>query len=417
MRDLAQSLKALHQKDFGDLLGADEVRYDVIGTEALAPGEVEVKFGHAVYLPSAGESTLYTVSTSRDGEQWQPACPIYLHQRLALIGQDAELASHAAPGWPFGPVGAILLVNDGPDAPLEVQVRPKGVLEYSLDAASNVHTFSRFDQAGAPVQFLMKVERVAKAPPTVKPTAVWKARACAAPELTAVPFSHRPADATFAPVAQQCVTLVGIALPRLSRYRDTGATSLELGFDAASNIAGPGAPAAIRFSVDDNDQLHAATDAGREEVSAPASFTIAAGGGKIDLAEVAPGMLERYSAILMLPQPATLPVASGARLVFGRSAPMLAALRVLDSPHFVRCADGAASASADRIGLSRNAFSFEAVAGAFKIGRISPTQALYHLDAQRNFVASIGEANAEQPYLLPHGHHVVAGHYMLRFDA
>ncbi|MDB5950508.1 MAG: hypothetical protein JWR65_2363, partial [Massilia sp.] len=29
VRDLAQSLAALHQKDFGDLLGADEVRYDV----------------------------------------------------------------------------------------------------------------------------------------------------------------------------------------------------------------------------------------------------------------------------------------------------------------------------------------------------------------------------------------------------
>ncbi|UUZ54769.1 hypothetical protein LP419_01625 [Massilia sp. H-1] len=53
VRDLAQSLTALHQKDFGDLLGSDDVRYDVIGTEELAPGEVEVKFGHAVYLPTA----------------------------------------------------------------------------------------------------------------------------------------------------------------------------------------------------------------------------------------------------------------------------------------------------------------------------------------------------------------------------
>ena len=76
-----------------------------------------------------------------------------------------------------------------------------------------------------------------------------------------------------------------------------------------------------------------------------------------------------------------------------------------------------AGASADRIGLSRNAFSFEAGAAGYEIGRISPTQALYHLDAQRNFVACIGEASAEQPYLLPHGHHLVAGHYVLRFDA
>lgn len=423
VRDLAQSLKALHQKDFGDLLGADEVRYDVIGTEALEPGEVEVKFGHAVYLPAPGETTLYKVSASRDGEQWQAVCPIYLNQRLALIGQDAELASHAAPQWPFGAGGAVLLVNDGPDAPIEVQVRPKGAFDCSYDAAAGHYTITRrdaHDGAGTPLRLLMKVERALKAPPGALPAApapkaaVWKARGA---ELTAVPFSHRPAaDATFAPVAQQCVTLVGLALPRLSRYRDTGAASLEIGLDHALALAADGEPAAIRFAVDDNDRLHATTDAGREAISAPASFTPTAA-GHVELAAVAPGMAERYSAILVLPRPASLPVASGARLVFGRGAPVLAALRVLDSARFLRCADGVPSASADRIGLSRNAFSFEAGAGGCKISRISATQALYHLDAQREFIAAIGEAGADQPYLLPHGHHLVAGHYILRFDA
>src|SRR5438128_10845000 len=66
VRDLAQGLAALHQKDFGDLLQGDEVRYHVIGAEDLAPGEIEVRFGHAVYLPSPGEKVQYTVSVSRD---------------------------------------------------------------------------------------------------------------------------------------------------------------------------------------------------------------------------------------------------------------------------------------------------------------------------------------------------------------
>ncbi len=418
VRDLAQSLKALHQKDFGDLLGADEVRYDVVGTEALEPGEVEVKFGHAVYLPSAGESTLYQVSTSVDGAPWQPVCPIYLNQRLALIGQDAELASHAAPQWPFGAGGALLLVNDGPEAPLEVQVRPKGAFECSFDATDGVYTIARRD---IPQRLLMKVERVIKASPApARAAAVWKTRA-AVPEaeLTAVPASHRPscaADATFAPLAQRSVTLVGLALPRLSRYRDTGATSLEIGLDGALGLTAEGCDSTIRFSVDEHDQLHAATDGGRAAVSAPASFR-PTGAGAVELASVAAAMAERYSAMLMLPHPASVAVASGARLVFGRSAPMLSALRVLDSPRFVRCADGTSGASADRIGLSRNAFSFEAADGGYKIGRISATQALYHLDAQLCFVGVIGEASAEQPFLLPHGHHLVAGHYVLRFDA
>src|SRR3954471_22573437 len=54
-RELAQSLARLHQKDFGDLLGGDEVRYDVIGAPALEAGQVGVKFGHAIYLAAADE--------------------------------------------------------------------------------------------------------------------------------------------------------------------------------------------------------------------------------------------------------------------------------------------------------------------------------------------------------------------------
>jgi hypothetical protein len=112
-----------------------------------------------------------------------------------------------------------------------------------------------------------------------------------------------------------------------------------------------------------------------------------------------------------------LPVGAGVPFVFGRSAPMLAALRVLDSPRFLRRAEGADVASADRLGLSRNAFSFEAAQDGYRITRLSPTQALYHLDEELRFVAAIGEAAAGGAYLLPPGHHLVAGHYVLRFDA
>jgi hypothetical protein len=402
VRDLAQSLTALHQKDFGDLLGSDDVRYDVVGTDQLEPGQVEVKFGHAVYLPSEGESILYKVSTSHDGTKWQSACQLYLNQRLALIEHE-----HCA----------ILLVNDGPAAPIEVQVRPKGAFDCGYDAVAACYTIAR---AGSQQKLLMKVKRVG--PAGTKPAAVWKARASAAPEVeqTAVPYSHRPlageTDATFAPVAQQHVTLVGLALPRLSRYRDTGATGIEIGLDAALGITGTDGDSAIRFTVDSDDTLHAFTSSGRETVTAPASFT-PVDGARVKLLAMAPAMADRYCATLLLPHRASMNVASGARLVFGRSAPMLAALRVLDSPRFLQRDDGAPGASADRLGLSRNAFSFEATSAGYKIGRMSPTQALFHLDANLAFVTAIGNASADQPYLLPFGHHLVAGHYVLRFDA
>jgi hypothetical protein len=436
VRDLAQSLAALHQKDFGDLLGGDEVRYDVVGADALGPGQVEVKFGHAVYLPAPDEKILYTVTTSRDSVIWKPVCPIYPNQRLALIGQDADSASHAVPAWPFGAEGAILLINDGPDAPIEVQARPKGAFDCSFDPLNGYYAIkSKGGDSGAGTRLLMKVTRVMNAPaplaqaerPAVapirmKPATVWKTRISVPDEAeqTAVPISHRPAmaafeaDATYAPVAQQRVSLVALAMPRLSRYRETGALALEIGFNRSLALAASAHEAVISFAVDASDELHAITGAGRERISAPASFT-PVDSGSIKLVAVAPDMAERYCAMLCLAQPVSVPVASGARFVFGRSAPMLAALRVLDSERFLRRADGFDGASADRIGLSRNAFSFEAAGGGYQIGRLSATQALFHLDEQMQFVASIGDA--DQPYTLPPGHHLVAGHYVLRFDA
>jgi hypothetical protein len=436
VRDLAQSLAALHQKDFGDLLGSDEVRYDVVGTEALQPGEVEVKFGHAVYLPAPGEKILYDVSASLDSAVWKPVCPIYPNQRLALLGSDGDNASHAVPAWPFGDEGAILLINDGPESPIEVQVRPKGAFDCCFDAQTGYYTIRAKSGAGA--RLFMKIARVGGAVSVpmesaapiqlapAKPGSVWKLRGKAAidADLTALPLSHRPpsaalpaeSDATYAPFAQQRVTLAALALPRLSRYRDTGAQALEVGLDAELGVAAAGEKAVIRFAVDAADELQAITSAGRQRISAPSTFSPVEG-ASVALLAVAPEMAERYCATLRLAQPLAVPVTSGARFVFGRGAPMLAALRVLDSPRFLQRAEGVDAASADRIGLSRNAFSFEAASGGYKIGRLSATQALFHLDEQMRFVAAIGETAADKPYLLPAGHHLVAGHYVLRFDA
>jgi hypothetical protein len=438
-RDLAQTLTALHQKDFGDLLGGDQVRYDVVGTSALAPGEIEVKFGHAVYLPAPDEKILYNVSVSRDSAIWHPVCPIYPNQRLALIGGEGGEASFAAAGWPFGPEGAILVINDGPDSQPVVQMRPKDAFDCRYDPRSGYYTIKSLREApGGSPRLLLKIARSSAMPATrhmaasaaplstpvaatvaAKP-AVWQSRAGGAPiDLTAVPAaaSHKPAnqpgesDATYAPVSRQRVSLVALALPRLSRYRDTGAQALELPFDRALTLSAD-APPAISFVVDAADELYACTAEGRQRISAPATFA-PVDARAIRLLPAASEMADRYRALVCLAQPVAAGVAMGARFTFGRNSPMLAALRLLDSPRFLKRANGATACSADRIGLSRNAFSFEATTKGYKIGRLSATQALYHLDEKMDFVATI----ADESYLLPNGHHLVAGHYVLRFDA
>lgn len=432
VRDLAQTLAALHQKDFGDLLGDDDVRYHVVGADALEPGEVQVKFGHAVYLPAPAEKVQYTVSVSRDSVVWKQVCAIYPNQRLVLLGHDSRSATHGVPDWPFGPDGGILLVNDGPDAPLEVQARPKEAFECAFDPGCGCYLVRpRGSTTGA--RLLLKVER-SGAPQAARPIpapqrtqakapAVWKARTqrVDAADATALPASVRPKaaptseDATYAPVARQRVRLAALALPRLSRYRETGAVALEIGLDRSLSPA-PAEQALLRFAVTDGDEVHAITANGRQRVNVPARFT-PTDSGTVQLLAPAAEMTDRYCALLCLPRAPEQAVGNGVRFVFGRSAPMLASLRVLDTPACLRRAPGLEPASADRLGLSRNAFSFEAADDGYRIAQLSATQALYHLDEQLRFVAQIADASADRPYLLPPGHHLVAGHYVLRFEA
>jgi len=437
-RDLAQTLQALHQKDFGDLLGADAVRYHVLGSETLEPGQVEVKFGHAVYLPAPDEQVLHTVSVSRDSAIWQPVCPVYPDQRLTVLGAHASQATHAIPGWPFAPDANILLINDGPEAPVEVQVRPKDAFECAFDAASGYYTIRarHAEPAGGAPRLLLKIvsnrpaapaaPRPPSAAPAARAPAVWKTRLRRPDdaEMTAVPVLQRAAaaqpvplqDATYAPVLRQRVSLAALALPRLSRYRDTGAAAIEFGL--TSDLAvGPLTPdCLLGFAFDAADAVHAISADGRQRIAVPSRFAPREG---VDVRVLAapPEMAERYSAIVCLPQAQAMPVMKGERHVFGRGAPMLSNLRVLDAATCLRGADGLDAGGADRLGLSRQAFGFEAGADGYRITRASPTQALYHLDEHLGFVAAIEAATPDAAYLLPLGHHIVAGHYVLRVEA
>ncbi|HEX8606270.1 MAG TPA: hypothetical protein VF774_26750, partial [Pseudoduganella sp.] len=486
-RDLAQTLAALHQKDFGDLLGADQVRYHVTGGDDLQAGEIEVRFGHAVYLPGPDEKVLFNVSASADSAVWKPACAIYPSQRLAVLDESS------VPGWPFGAVGKLLLINDGPDASLALQVRPKDALDYRLDERHGWYVVTRrgdpqgtrlllkvacagstgdtppvmrtstqpqaestrqpvHHPAGRPVSPAVRQPRAQPAQPTLPARAPDSAAAdegTALPQPAArragFPVGTGQTDATFAPGARQRLTLAGLALPRLSRYRSTGAAALSVPFDRALGIGttatagavdtmgtmNPQAGSVLTLVVEADDSLHAVTPAGRERIAAPASFA-PAGERSIRVLAVAPQMAERYCALVALPVPVTAPVTRGS---FGRGGADLAALRVLDVPRLLARADAAAPASPDRIGLSRTAFAFEAGAQGLSITRQSATQALYHLDAELRFIGEIGGTNiggtndgategasdraadGNAPFLLPPGHHVVAGHYVLRFDA
>jgi len=480
-RDLVQSLTSLHQKDFADLLAGEAVRYDVVGTDTLGAGEVEVRFGHAVYLPAPDEKILYNVSLSRDSAVWHPVCPIYPAQRLVLIGAAGSDASHASEHWPFGPDASLLILNDGPDAPPVVQMRPKEGYQCSYDPRSGYYIIRTLPEVAGGTRLMLKISRSSSAPvrsrlttsasarpreaaaaimaatirhsadasagpagnaPQPRP-AVWQDRqggssskghnaaahsvaavntisSTGVADVTAIPSAQRrdnsaiESDATYAPVSSQRISLVALALPRLSRYRETGVQALALPFNRQMALA-PNAEAVISFMVTSNDELYAASAEGKQRISAPATFN-PVDGCNIALMPAAPAMADRYCALLGLARPLGCAAPVGARFHFGRNSPVLAGLRILGEARYLQRTGGDSAAGVERIGLSRNAFSFEATARGFLIGRLSATQALYHLDDKLAFVSVIENA-CDAPYLLPRGHHLVAGPYVLRFDA
>jgi hypothetical protein len=208
-------------------------------------------------------------------------------------------------------------------------------------------------------------------------------------------------------VAQQRVSLVALALPRLSRYRDTGALAMELPFNRELALTADAQPS-ISLMVDAADQLYACT----AEAASASTHPPPSRRWTPHLRCCPPHRRWRplpRSSASRSPSAAASPAARlpSAQLA-DAGGPAPARFAALPQAHRRRSAT-----STDRIGLSRNAFSFEAVAKGYTIARLSATQALYHLDDKLQFVASVGDA----PYLLPHGHHLVAGHYVLRFEA
>jgi len=412
-RELAESLKALHLKDFGDLLGQDEVRYGVSGTDALQAGQIEVRFGHAVYLPAPDEPILQTVTASVDGTNWRPVCAVHQNERLVVLGAAGGMVSHALADWPFGPDAALVLLNDGPDAAAELQVRPRQALDCAYDPLNACFTVR---QRGGPARLFVRVHRAGHAKPAA-PAAVWKTRvrpAQAEPEATAVPPPLQAAEPTYAPAAQPRATLAALALPRLSRYGATGATDYELALDAALQPAA-GADAIVRLRVRRDDSIQALTQDAEQVLALPAHLTPAPG-RTLALDAVTGPLAERYCALLKLTAPRGAALGAGAQVVFGRSETGLAGLRLPDGAAVLK-QDGTAGGSADRLGLSRQAFRAEAAPAGFRIVRLSAGQALFHLDPDLRFVATIENADPERPYLLPCGHHLVAGQYVVRLDA
>jgi hypothetical protein len=415
-RELIVSLTQKHQNDFGDLLDGEEVRYQIHADAQLTQDQVGVRFGHAVHIPGDADTLQGRLKFSIDGERWHPLGPVHAGQRLIQLANDPHLSSMQLPQWPFGNETSLLLINDGK----RLQLRPKGKLACEFDAAAQCHVLRHERQ-----QAFLKLEPV----PTLRVADIWKARpasvdATARPQPTTPP-AGRNDDLTWVPQSRDdaCLQLVALALPRLDGYRELGIELLEIGFTRLLQICAA-SEAALCISVNSQNRIMVGNGQDRQHIALPTRFTPFQG-EELQLAPCHGALQERYCATLSLPHPPAMRIARGQPHLFGRGVAAFAALRVLDAPHFLQHSmtqkTVAAPASADQLGLSRRACRIEATSEGLKVTREAPNQALFHLDAQCQLVRCLEPANQPQgeasPFMIPDGHHLLAGNYVLRYAA
>ena len=471
-QDLCGALVALHKEDLGKFTreGSD-IRYRVVSSPTLADDAVVARFGHAVYVPGPEDQPLYRLESSTDSVIWTRLDDIYPDQRLTLLSGNPLHATCTVPHWPFPASAGLMLLNEPDSQELSLVAEPGSRLESRLDTDHGYHVItpcaSPMPEAdagvdAAPARLLLRVTRLAAQPkrvvapapapvptaaPVVSPTepaktataksATVKPAVRVEPVLATEPTAPMPPDAgtympmvappasapgaeatggTYMPVIAHKVQLVALALPRLSCYSHAGAKALTLGFDRQLRLVPGNRDAVLKLRVGIDDLVHAETPAGRQVVQFPASFSPVTG-ADICLSAMPGAMGERYLALVTLPHPVLADLPAGARFTVGRGNPTLAQLRVLDSPDFLTSTATGEDRSTDRLGLSRKAFSVEAGPDGMEVRALAAGQALFHLDDSLGFIGKIEAVVTGAPYKLPNGHHLVAGHYVLKYIA
>mgnify|MGYP003384580032 CR=1 FL=1 len=302
---------------------------------------------------------------------------------------------------PLAPQAEAAIVK--PQAALRVwQPRPAAP---ATSASAKRNSPEKTAQALPPTQTVRAQSNATK--PALPPSLACSSHSSLDDELTYVPRAPKPCR----------ISLVALALPRLSRYLQSGVAEISFGFGLSEQVGRhlslhSGSDALLNFSVDDEDQIAVSSPAGRRKLSLPEHFEPVAG-QSLDLVAVTGAMQEMYACCLYLPHALHAELPFGARTTFGRAGSALAQLRVLDQLAKIRARQTQAEVvSIDRIGLSRKAFTMRNSESAFHIQREAASQTLFHLDQDLNLVQALGS----EEYTLPNGHHLLAGHYVLRME-
>ncbi|WP_028453063.1 hypothetical protein [Chitinilyticum aquatile] len=454
---LCEALVAMLQDSFAKHvpMGAS-VRFSVRPGQDLPAQSVRVRFGHTIYVPAAEDVAVWKVECSTDGVIWTHVSEIQQEQRLMLLGGNAEYASAVAADWPFAAHVGIMM-NHAPDkALLDITAEPCGSLKITRDDALGYYLIE-----SGPLRYFLRTTRLIpfvqpKSKSIVQDPVAQDSPAIEGEKQTPAAQTARPiilragrkepviagekvaasisADRTYMPQSappqpddmktyvftgkitqSSALTLVGIALQKVSAFGEANIRGLGFGFDSAAQIApvyGKAATAVLSIHVDESDQLRVATPAGCRPLNLGEQLPLQGTSG-IRLDAVPAPLQDRHLAFCLIPRPVIGRIGGEVTHSFGRHHPALKHLRVMAGAGFL---DHETQEDGDRMGISRDAFDYQLTADGLKL-TLRPNQQLAHLDGDLQFVATLSHAEDAAPALIPAGHHLVVGHYLLRYDA
>lgn len=413
----------------------------------LSPGSIRVRIGHGIYVRDESDIPQWEVKYSLDGVvNWACLATVMQQQNFLVVGKNPDLVTVAMPDWPFGEDALLRLHNDDSDGcKLVVDPSPNSGLTVRHDDNLNAELvedgtsclYLRFNRLIEPE--LVKPVKVAS-PVIVQPAAeivasdagkndrvehVIKLDEVMPSEIVGVPdesgtFVQTSVEAeeegTIMPQSARSkhrISVVGIALQRVSLY--SGAlTGLSFGFDSKANVIPVGqnnSALVIGFAVDVEDHLSVLTGRGSRPVSIGEALPMP-GFGTVCLDAAPQEMAAHYLGICRLPVAVSEKMGVAARFSVGRGQTFLQRLCLMSGKGFIQ---SSRSVGGDHMGFSSQAFTLEVGADGLLLtpaGR-SP---IFHLDENMAFCEQIA-LGSNRVYTIPSGHHIVAGHYVLRYEA
>jgi len=463
---MARTLADLHQKDFAAKLPADaHPSYRVVAASDVPPGSARVRLGPAVHVALSQDPPAWQVQLSRDGTWWDELAPITLYeqQRLFILSGSADHGTQVCPDWPFEATTGLVMLNLPGEPELELSAEPLRSLDISRHAQANWTVVRRPGAEPGDAALYLRIRKLL--PPAAQPTrANHPVEAPTAPQPSSViPTPARvpartasvrmeprlddgveptpPADpsaiddgptlvvsAARDPHQADCgddaptllavssqpaarLALRGLALQRPSMFAGAGVQGLCWALDKQGQVVPPDHPAAaVRFELNAQDALLVHTRSGPRPLTLGDAVPLPGSDAIVQTHSLPQELLHAYVGWLDLPAPREMRLQAARDYVVGRQAEDLKPLRPLAAPgHLGALPD----VGGDRMGLSRRHAELRLTEDGLVVHTLGKATAI-HLNADMQFV---GIASADQPAVLPSGHHLVLGHYLWRFIA